>query len=91
MCEGKPFIKPKNQLGKDNVGIDLGPSTIAIVSDREASLLSFASSLILMQRVSVVFNGRWIDPDVQPTPITITKMEQLRKVKESGIVELSRI
>jgi transposase len=45
VCEGKPFIKPKNTLGKGNVGIDIGPSTIAIVSDKECHLKQFASSL----------------------------------------------
>ncbi len=45
LCEGKPFIKPKNKLGKGSVGIDIGPSTIAIVSDEESHLKQFASAL----------------------------------------------
>jgi transposase len=45
VCQGKPFIKPKNYLGSGDVGIDLGPSTIAVVSDNDASLQEFASSL----------------------------------------------
>ncbi len=45
VCEGKPFIKPKNTLGCGNVGVDIGPSTIAIVSDEESQLTQFASEL----------------------------------------------
>jgi transposase len=45
VCEGKPFIKPKNKTGKGEVGIDIGPSTIAIVSDTEATLQEFAHEL----------------------------------------------
>ncbi len=45
VCQGKPFIKPKNTLGRGDVGIDIGPSTIAIVGDKETSLQQFASEL----------------------------------------------
>jgi hypothetical protein len=45
VCEGKPFIKPKNKLGTGDVGIDLGPSTIAVVSDGESHLKQFAAQL----------------------------------------------
>ncbi len=45
ICEGKPFIKPKNTLGSGDLGIDIGPSTIAIVSARESHLKQFASEL----------------------------------------------
>jgi transposase len=45
VCEAKPFIKPKNTLGTGDVGIDVGPSTIAIVSDGEPHLKQFASEL----------------------------------------------
>ncbi|HEY9796530.1 MAG TPA: transposase [Leptolyngbyaceae cyanobacterium] len=45
VCQGKPFIKPKNYLGKGDVGIDIGPSTIAIVSESESHLKQFASEL----------------------------------------------
>jgi transposase len=45
VCQGKPFIKPKNTLGQGDVGIDIGPSTIAVVSDTESRLQQFASKL----------------------------------------------
>lgn len=45
ICEGKPFKKPKNQLGVGVVGLDIGPSTIAIVGDHSAKLTLFAPEL----------------------------------------------
>jgi transposase len=45
VCEGKPFIKPKNTLGKGVVGLDIGPSTIAIVGDSTEQLKEFADAL----------------------------------------------
>lgn len=45
ICQGSPFVKPKNTLGTEVVGLDLGPSTIAIVSDTDAHLKEFASLL----------------------------------------------
>jgi transposase len=45
VCNGKPFIKPKNSQGLGVVGLDIGPSTIAIVSDESAQLKEFASQL----------------------------------------------
>ncbi|MCL1470692.1 zinc ribbon domain-containing protein [Argonema antarcticum] len=45
VCEGKPFQKPKNQIGQGTVGLDIGPSTIALVGDESAKLTLFASEL----------------------------------------------
>ncbi|MBD0343700.1 MAG: transposase [Coleofasciculus sp. Co-bin14] len=45
VCEGRPFVKPKNKTGKGTVGLDIGLSTIAIVGDSTASLQEFASGL----------------------------------------------
>jgi len=50
ICEGQPYRKPKNVIGKGIVGLDLGPSTIAIVSETEAHLLQFCSELENRQR-----------------------------------------
>lgn len=49
VCEGKPFVKPKNVLGKGNVGIDIGPSTIAIVGDDQYHQKPFAPVLDFKQ------------------------------------------
>ncbi len=45
VCQGKPFIKPKNYLGHGDIGLDLGPSTIAVVSETKAQLQQFAPEL----------------------------------------------
>ena len=38
---GKPFLKIKNSSTKDIVGLDIGPSTIAIVGSNQAVLREF--------------------------------------------------
>ena len=45
ICEGQPFTKPKNQIGSGVVGLDIGPSTIAIVGETQARLNLFAPEL----------------------------------------------
>lgn len=43
--EGKALLKAKNRLGQSLVGLDIGPSTIAVVSDASAELLPFCEGL----------------------------------------------
>jgi hypothetical protein len=44
--EGKPYQKPKHTVGTEVIGLDLGPSTIAIVPQQgEAQLLPFCEEL----------------------------------------------
>jgi hypothetical protein len=44
--EGLPYQKPKHALGTASIGLDLGPSTLAIVPERgEARLLPFCQEL----------------------------------------------
>ena len=43
VLEGKP--KTKHPVGKGVVGLDIGPSTIAIVSEKEAVLTPFCPEL----------------------------------------------
>jgi hypothetical protein len=45
VCQGKPFVKPKNYLGSGDVGLDIGPSTIAVVGDTTEQLKEFAAQL----------------------------------------------
>lgn len=45
ICEGQPCRKTKNKLGQGVVGLDLGPSTIAIVSNESATLEHFCGKL----------------------------------------------
>jgi transposase len=46
---GLPKQKTKNSLGNDTVGLDIGPSSIAMVSSTQAFLTAFCSSLELLQ------------------------------------------
>ena len=45
ILEGTPFIKPKNTIKKEIIGLDLGPSSIAVFSKEEASLQAFCPEL----------------------------------------------
>ena len=46
IVEGTPNQKPKNQPGKDTLGLDIGPSTLAVVSRAgEAHLTEFCEEL----------------------------------------------
>src|SRR5260221_9303610 len=41
VCEGTPYRKPQHALGTGVVGLDLGPSTIAVVSEHDTLLQPF--------------------------------------------------
>jgi putative transposase len=41
VCQGTPYQKPQHQLGKGIVGLDLGPSTIAVVGEQATLLQPF--------------------------------------------------
>lgn len=47
VCEGKPLMKPQHKAQKGEVGLDIGPSTIAIVSEQKkyAKIQVFADEL----------------------------------------------
>ncbi len=45
VCEGWPRQKPRNKVGDGVVGLDIGPSTIAAVSERGAFLEQFCAEL----------------------------------------------
>ena len=45
ICEGHPYQKPEHTLGHGSVGLDLGPSTIAVVAETEARLEPFCAEL----------------------------------------------
>ncbi len=45
VCEGFPYQKPINFSGNETIGLDLGPSTIAIVGKTRAKLTKFAPEL----------------------------------------------
>jgi len=50
VCEGKPCQKAKNYVGQGDVGLDIGPSTIAAVGDEEAFLVQFCDELLPRQK-----------------------------------------
>jgi len=50
VCEGKPYQKLKNYVGQGDVGLDIGPSTIAAVGDGEAFLAQFCAELETRQK-----------------------------------------
>ena len=41
VCAGRPYRQPRHQLGIGTVGLDIGPSTLAVVAEREAMLVPF--------------------------------------------------
>ena len=45
ICEGLPYQKPKNKIGSGPVGLDIGPSTIAVVCETDVRLLAFADEV----------------------------------------------
>ncbi len=50
--EGQSFLKPEHSISKHSVGLDIGPSTIAIVSTekKQAHLLQFCNELKEIQK-----------------------------------------
>lgn len=45
VCQGKPCRKDKHVIGKGKVGLDVGPSTVGIVSPDRAELVLFCDKL----------------------------------------------
>ena len=45
VCAGHPYRKPKDRMGRGSVGLDLGPSTLAAVSAKEAMLVPFCAEV----------------------------------------------
>jgi hypothetical protein len=69
---GVPYHKPKHPVGQDTVGLDLGPSTIAIVP-REGTprLEAFCAGLAPIPRRSAASSARWTG-SAAPTTRTTT-------------------
>jgi putative transposase len=45
VCEGTPYRKPQHSLGQGIVGLDLGPSTVAVVAEQGALLQPFCPAV----------------------------------------------
>jgi hypothetical protein len=50
ILEGTPYQNPENKIGTEEIGLDVGPSTIAIVGDTKAKLKQFCSELMPDQK-----------------------------------------
>jgi hypothetical protein len=48
--EGLPFSKPKNTIGTETIGIDVGTQTVAIVGESQAKLYQFCEELDVSQK-----------------------------------------
>jgi putative transposase len=46
ICEGFPYRKERHRLGEGVVGLDLGPQTIAMVSEQQTSLQMFCPDVV---------------------------------------------
>ena len=46
VCQGTPYRKPQHQLGSGIVGLDLGPSTLAVVAEQAALLQPFCPEVL---------------------------------------------
>jgi hypothetical protein len=51
VCEGLPYVKPKNAMGEGIVGVDLNVSVVGVVSDTQAQLHEFCAELDKKERV----------------------------------------
>jgi hypothetical protein len=45
VCEGVPYPKPERTMGNETIGLDIGPSTLAMVGDTQAELTTFAEEV----------------------------------------------
>ncbi len=50
ICEGTPYLNPKNKIGTEEIGLDVGVGTIATVADTKATLKPLCSELIPNQK-----------------------------------------
>ncbi len=50
ILEGKPYQNPEKKLGEEELGVDVGPSTYAVVGDTKAELKQFCSELVPKQK-----------------------------------------
>ena len=63
---GKPFIKDKNQSNDKVVGLDIGPSTIAVVGENKAWLQGFCDNVFDYDR-KIKANNRLISRSLRAT------------------------
>ena len=73
VLQGMPFHKPKHVAGTDTVGLDLRPSSIAIVPQQGGPGSSrCVRNCVPMRELSAGCNGRWSGSGVPPIRSTMT-------------------
>lgn len=50
ILEGTPYRNPKHETGTEEIGLDVGPSTVAVVGDTKAELKQFCEELVPKQK-----------------------------------------
>ena len=87
VCEGTPYQKPQHQLGSGIVGLDLGPSTIAVASLQAALLQPFCPE-VAPERESPAPAGsaaRSAAPGQQPGQLRRAGPGQARQTALEGV------
>ena len=79
ILEGKALIKEKQKLGKEVVGLDLGPQTLAITTKKYASLRIFASELDREIKGEKVLQKLIDKKKRQQNPENYNKKNQIKK------------
>lgn len=84
ILEGKPYQNPDNKIGFEEIGLDVGPSTIAIVGDTKAELKQFCSDLVPKQKEKRKLQRKWTGRDGQTILKILIRMELSRRVRRNG-------
>jgi len=50
VCQGQPYLKPQRRIGEGEVGLDIGPSTVAAVGEEAAFLEAFCEEVVRKHR-----------------------------------------
>lgn len=81
--EGKPALKysagtgkPIHSVGKGDVGIDIGPQTVAYASDKEVALLELADRVTNIEHQKRSFSASWIAAVAQRIRTTTNRTAQ---------------
>ena len=51
VCEGAPYRKPRQRIGEGEVGLDIGPSTVAVVGEQGVWLAPFCEEVVRKRRL----------------------------------------
>ena len=82
ILEGRPYHFKKKIYSNNKVGIDIGPSTIAIVSDHKAELLELASNVNKIEDEVKILNRRLDRQRRSNNPDNYNEDETIKKGKK---------